>query len=120
MIRTDYPYLCRSLTLMLGYQTATNAMTDAIDSLADSIKVWEQVVASVVDGEDVRVTKWHRENQHKVEKATELIEDLNRLHDEVTKCRTTLDLHIISFILHAEPIVVSDRPSRFTHVIRPR
>ena len=81
-------------------------MTDAIDLLADSIKVWEQVVASAVDGEDVRVTKWRQENQHKVEKAMKLIEDLNRLHDKVTKHRTTLDLCIISFILHTEPIVV--------------
>jgi len=49
-----------------------------------------------------------------VEKATKIIDNFNKLHDEVTKRRTNPDQRIIGFVLHAEPIAVSDGHNGFT------
>ncbi|KAI1792458.1 hypothetical protein LXA43DRAFT_972582 [Ganoderma leucocontextum] len=42
-----------------------------------------------------------------VAKATKKIEEVNAIHDEVTKCRTTPDQRVIGFVLHSEKIEVS-------------
>ncbi|KAG7442254.1 uncharacterized protein BT62DRAFT_922688 [Guyanagaster necrorhizus] len=68
-----------------------------------------------VKGKNAVVINLCKYTQYEVEKATRMINDLNKLHDEITKCRTNLNLCIISFILHAEPIVVISRPTEFTH-----
>jgi hypothetical protein len=49
-----------------------------------------------------------------VEKATERIKEVNPLHDEVTKRRTTPDQRVIGFVLHSEEIKVSVEPHNFT------
>ena len=101
----------------MGYQNATNAMVVTIGGLARSVAVWNKAITRLgefVDGEDPTVTKNCQENQREMEKATKAIENLNKLHDEVPKCRTNPDQRIIGFVLHAEPIVVSDRPYGFT------
>jgi hypothetical protein len=101
----------------MSYQNATNAMMATIGNLAISITVWKDDITTLgefVDGEDAAVTRKRRENQREVEKATNIIDDLNKLHDRVTKRRTNPDQRIIGFVLHAEPIVVSDELNRFT------
>ena len=101
----------------MGYRNATSAMMATIGDLARSIKVWNKDLARLgefVEGEDVTVTKKREKNQHEVEKATKMIDRLNKLHDEVTKRRTNPDQRIIGFVLHAEPIVVADGPNEFT------
>lgn len=59
-------------------------------------------------------TEKRQENQRKVEKATKRIDDLNKLHDGVTKRRTNPGQRTIGFVLHAQPIAVSDGPNGFT------
>lgn len=49
-----------------------------------------------------------------MEKAPKTIDKLKKLHDEVIKLRTHPDKRIIGFVLHAEPIVVSDKLNGFT------
>jgi len=101
----------------MGYRNATNAMMATIGSLARSVAVWKKVVERLgepVDGEKAAVTKKRLENQREVEKATGMIDSLNKLHDEVTKLRTNPDQRVIGCVLHAEPIVISDGPHGFT------
>ena len=101
----------------MGYQDATNAMMATIGDLARSITVWEDDITRLgvfVDGENPTATKKRRANQRQVEKATGIIGDLDKLHDEVTKHRTNPDQRIIGFVLHAEPIVASNEPNQFT------
>lgn len=101
----------------MGYQNATNAMMATIGDLARSVTVWNKVITRLgnfVEGEEVAITKKRQENQREVENATEIIDDLNKLHDEVTKRRTNPDKRIIGFVLHADPIVASDEPSGYT------
>ncbi|KAG7442270.1 uncharacterized protein BT62DRAFT_973805 [Guyanagaster necrorhizus] len=102
----------------MGYWNAINAMMDTIGDLARSIKVWNKVISRLgefVEGEDAAVTDSRKYTQRDVEKAMRIIDNLNKLHDEVTKRRTHPDLRIIGFVLHAEPIVVADGPTEFTH-----
>ena len=59
-----------------------------IDSLACSIAVWENVTTRLgkfVDCEIAMVTEKREENQRKMEKATKVIDYLNKLHDEGTR-----------------------------------
>jgi hypothetical protein len=89
----------------------------AIGTLARSVAVWNKEIARLgefVEGEDVAVTEKRQDNQREAEKATRLIDNLNKLHDEVTKRRTNPDKRIIGFVLHADPILVSDGPNEFT------
>jgi len=100
----------------MGYQNATNAMMATIGDLARSVAVWKKVInrlGEFVEGEDAAVTEKRQENQREVEKATKDIDNLNKLHDEVTKRRTNPDKRIIGFVLHTEPIVVSE-PGGYT------
>ncbi|KAF9218311.1 hypothetical protein BS17DRAFT_804850 [Gyrodon lividus] len=68
-----------------------------------------------VEGEDVVVTEKRQENQREVEKATKLVDYLNKLHKEVTKRRTNPDKRIVGFVHHADPMVASDKPHGFTY-----
>ncbi|KAG0128864.1 hypothetical protein HOY82DRAFT_621389 [Tuber indicum] len=100
----------------IGYQNATNALMATIGNLARSIAVWKKVVRRLgdpVDGENVADTARRLEIQGEVEKATKMIDSLNKLHDEVTKLRTNPDQRVIGCVLHAEPIVISDGPHGF-------
>ncbi|KAF8874482.1 hypothetical protein BD779DRAFT_1664243 [Infundibulicybe gibba] len=101
----------------MGYRDATNSMMAAIGKLARSVAVWKRVITMLgefVDGEDAEVTKERQENQRRTERATWIVGSLNKLHDEVTKHRTNPNQRIIGRVLHAEPIVVSNGPNRFT------
>ena len=78
--------------------------------------MWKDVInrlGEFVEGEDARITRRRQEKQHEVEEATMMIDDLNKLHDEVTKCRTNPDRRIIGFVLHTEPVVFSDEPNGY-------
>lgn len=101
----------------MGYEKAANAMMDTIDKLNGCIALWELAITTLrefVDGEDAAVTRKRQENQREVEKATMMIDDLNKFHNEVTRRGTDPTQRIIGFVLHAEPIVVSDGPNKFT------
>ncbi|KAG7451365.1 uncharacterized protein BT62DRAFT_927053 [Guyanagaster necrorhizus] len=101
----------------MGYGNATNAMMTTIGDLARSIEVWNKVISRLgefVEGEDAAVTDSRKYTRYDVERATRMIDDLNKFHDEVTKRRTHPNLRIIGFVLHAEPIVVADGPIEFT------
>ncbi|KAG8797913.1 hypothetical protein FRC17_007607, partial [Serendipita sp. 399] len=98
----------------MGYRNATNAMMATIGDLARSITVWKKVITRLgefVNGEDTAVTERRKENQRRVEKATKIIYNLNKLHDEITKRRTNPEQRIIGFVLHAESNVVADGPN---------
>ncbi|KAI5804629.1 hypothetical protein DFH27DRAFT_384356 [Peziza echinospora] len=101
----------------MGYRNATNAMMATIGNLARSVEVWSKMVARLgepVDGEGANVTQKRQNCRNEVEKATQVIAELNKLHTEVTKHRTNPDQRIIGRVLHVEPIVVPDGPHRFT------
>ncbi|PWW80501.1 hypothetical protein C7212DRAFT_361520 [Tuber magnatum] len=101
----------------MGYRNATNAIVATIGNLARSITVWKKLVKRLgepVDAENTANTVRCLEIQGEVEKATKMIDSLNKLHDEVTKLRTNPDQRIIGCVLHAEPITISDGPHRFT------
>jgi hypothetical protein len=101
----------------MGYQNAINAIMGAIGKLARSIAVWNNVITRLgefAEGEDVAVTKKRQWNKYEVEKATNIIDKLNKFHDEVTKHRTNPDKRIIGRVLHTEPIVVSNEPNEYT------
>lgn len=96
----------------MGYQNVTNSMIATIDDLAVSVTLWNKAIARL--SEDVAVARKREENQWEVEKATATIEDLNKLHNEVTKRWTTPDQRIIGFVLHADPVAVAEGPIQFT------
>lgn len=55
--------------------------------LALSVTVWNKVITRLgnfFEGEDVTITEKRQENQREVEKATKIVDNLNKLHDEVT------------------------------------
>ena len=68
-----------------------------------------------VKAENSNVTKRHKEHVELVENTTKKIQEVNALHDEITKYRTTPDQHFIGFVLHSEKIVLSVEPYGFTH-----
>ncbi|KAG0634813.1 hypothetical protein HOY80DRAFT_1012275 [Tuber brumale] len=101
----------------MGCQNATNAMMATIGNPARSVAVWKKVIKRLgepVDGENEAVTARRLEIQGEVEKAAKMIDSLNKLHDEVTKPVANLDQRVIGCVVHAEPIVISDGPHRFT------
>lgn len=49
-----------------------------------------------------------------VSRAKKKIEKISRLHSDVTRFRTTPEQRTIGFVLHVEPIAVSDGPHQFT------
>ena len=100
----------------VGYQNATNAMMATICNLAYSVAARKKMITRLgefVDGEDVAVTERRRDIQYDVKNATKTIDKLNEFHGEVTKRRTNPEQRIIGFVLHAEPIVVSDGLNEF-------
>ena len=91
----------------LSYQTATKAMKADIDRLGLSVKVLNSNITrlgSFVEGENPKVTQRRQENQSEVDKVTKTIDDLNDLHNEVTKYGTP-EKRIIGFVLHTDAIV---------------
>ncbi|KIY44819.1 hypothetical protein FISHEDRAFT_77229 [Fistulina hepatica ATCC 64428] len=100
-----------------GYNNAVKAMMSTIGDLLRSIDAWNDVLDRLgepVEGENSRVTERRKEHVELVAKATKKIEEVNAIHDEVTKHRTTPDQRVIGFVLHSEKIEVSVEPYNFT------
>jgi hypothetical protein len=101
----------------MAYNNAVEAMINTIDNLTDSITIWNDVLARLgkpVEGENSKVTKRRKEHLELVAKATERIEEVNAIHDEVAKHRTIPKQRILGFVLHSEKIEVSAEPYNFT------
>ena len=100
-----------------GYDSALNAIMGTIGKLAGSVNNWNDVLTRLgkpVEGEKTSITKKRVENLGLVAKALEDIEEANKLHDEVTKVRSTLNQRVIGCVLHSEPIEVSVSPHGYT------
>lgn len=100
-----------------GYNNAIKAMMSTIRDLLRSIDAWNDVLRRLgepVEGEDIKVTNKRKEHAELVANATEKIEQVNTIHGEVTKRRTTPEQRIIGFVLHSEEIKASVEPYCFT------
>jgi hypothetical protein len=101
----------------MGYNNAVQAMMSTIRDLLLSIDAWNKVLDRLGDpvpGEPTRVTERRQEHVSLVAEATKNIEQVNALHDEVTKLRSTPNQRVIGFVLHSEKIEVSVDPHGFT------
>jgi hypothetical protein len=101
----------------MGYSSAIKAMISTIDDLVYSIATWKDVLVRLgepVEGENSKVTERRKEHLELVAKATKKIEEVNAIHDEVTKHRTIPDQRVLGFVLHSEKIEVSVEPYNFT------
>ena len=101
----------------MGYNNAIKSMIGTIGHLIDSIEAWNDVIDRLGDpikGENRKITQRRQQHVDLVLKAKEKIEEVNILHDEVTKHRTTPDQRVIGFVLHAQKIGVSVEPYGFT------
>ncbi|CAL1712109.1 unnamed protein product [Somion occarium] len=100
-----------------GYNNAIKSMMGTIGDLLHSIEIWNDVLGRLgvpVEGENSKITKRREEHVDLVVKATSTITEVNAIHDEVTKRRTTPDQRVIGFVLHSEKIEVSVEPHGFT------
>ncbi len=102
-----------------GYSNVVTNMLSAIGELASSIDIWNDNIARLCEPtegeeEDMETADKRQEYQDLVDKAKKKIEKIDKLHTNVTKFRTTPDQHTIGFVLHVEPIAVSDGPHQFT------
>ena len=100
-----------------GYNNAVNSMMNTIGHLLDSIEAWNNVLSRLgepVKGENSNVTERRKEHVELVVNATKKIQEVNALHDEITKYRSTPDKRVIGFVLHSEKIGVSVEPYGFT------
>ena len=101
----------------MGYDNGLTAMMKVIGGLCRSIKAWNGSIdrfGQFHQGETNSVTKKRDEYVDLVVKATEKIQMVNTLHDEVTKQYSTFEQRKIGFVLHAEKIEVSE-PHKFTN-----
>ncbi|KAH8985302.1 hypothetical protein EDB92DRAFT_1936392 [Lactarius akahatsu] len=101
----------------MGYTNAVKAMMHTIGYLLYSIDAWNNALVrlgELVEGEDEETTERRRQYEELVANATKKIKEVNTLHDEVTKRRTTPDQRVIGFALHSERIEVSVKLHGFT------
>ncbi|KAG0633889.1 hypothetical protein HOY80DRAFT_1102268 [Tuber brumale] len=101
----------------VGYNNAIKAMMGTIGDRLHSIEISNKVLSKLgdpVELENKKVTQRRKEYMELVEKATQEIKEVNALHDEVTKRRTTPDQCVIGFLLHSEKVEVSAIPHGFT------
>ncbi|THH31310.1 hypothetical protein EUX98_g2875 [Antrodiella citrinella] len=86
-----------------GYENAVTNMLRAIGRLATLIAI---LLPKLTEGKvkDTRTAKKRKELLDLVNSAQEKIEDINKLHGDVTKFRTAASHHTIGFVLHVEPI----------------
>jgi hypothetical protein len=104
-----------------GYNNAITSKLCAIGNRAGMIDIWNYKIARLsepapADGEeeDERMAKVRHDYVDLVDEAKKKIEEINELHSDVTKFRTTLEQRTIGFVLHAKPVTVSDGPHQFT------
>ena len=94
-----------------GYNKAITSMLKEISKLARSIDLWNDSVAELVKGEETTQTR--QAYLDKVDEAKKRIEKISKLHCDVTKFRTIREHRTIGFVLHAEPIAISNEPPKF-------
>lgn len=102
-----------------GYSNAVMSMLSAIGDLARSIDIWNDNIARLLElsggeEEDEETTDKRNEYQDLVDKAKKKIDKIDKLHSDVTRFRTTPAQRTIGFVLHVEPIAVSNGPHPFT------
>ncbi len=119
MTRKNTSQACEEFVALgdMGYNSAIRAMMGTIGDLLCSIDVWNDALGRLgepVEGENSKVTERRNEHVELVAKATKKIKEVNAIHDEVTKRRTTPDQRVIGFVLHSEKIEVSVKPHGFT------
>ena len=101
-----------------------NAYTDVINRMMStigyellSIETWEEDLerlGPVVEGEAPKKARARKDYKDLVEKAKRKIEDVNEIHDEVTKHWTTPNQRVIGYVVHTPPIDVADSPRPFS------
>jgi len=101
----------------------TNAYTDAINRMMStigrellSIKTWKEEIGRlgpVVEGEAPNRSRARKDYGDLVEKAKRRTEDVNEIHDEVTKHWTAPIQRVIGHVVHAA-IAVDEGPKHFT------
>jgi len=82
-----------------------------------SIETWNDEIKRLdpfVEGEERKRTRARKNYEDLVEKAKSKIEDVNEIHDEVTKLWTTPNQRVIGYVVHAPAIAVDDGPKHFT------
>ncbi|PPQ86274.1 LOW QUALITY PROTEIN: hypothetical protein CVT25_005516 [Psilocybe cyanescens] len=85
--------------------------------LLRSIDAWNDILCKLgesVERANSKFTERRREHMELVSKAMKKIKEVNALHDEVIKRRTTPDQRVNLFVLHSEKTVVSGEPRYFT------
>jgi len=100
-----------------GYNNAVMSMMNTIGHLVDSIEAWNNVLERLgepVKGENRNITERRKEHVELVARAMKKIDEVNVLHNEATKYRTTPDQRVIGFVLHSEKIGVAVEPYGFT------
>jgi hypothetical protein len=102
-----------------GYNNAVMSMLSTVGDLASSIDIWNDSIARLSepageDEEDEETANKLQEYLGPVDNAKKNIEKINKLHSDVTKFRTSPEHRSIGFVLHAEPVIVSDGPHQFT------
>ena len=110
----------REKIVVLGtnaYINAINRMMSTIGRDLLSIEIWNEVIerlGPVVGGKALKTTRARKNYGDLVEEANRRIEDVNEIHDEVTKHWTTPNLRMIGYVVHAPAIAVDDGPRHFT------
>ena len=102
----------------MGYNNAIKAMMGTIRDQQRSIEAWKDVLVRLgkpVEGENIKVTERRNEHLNLVAMAQKKMDEVNALHDEVTKRRTTPDQRVVGFVLHSEKIDLSVEPFNFTN-----
>ncbi|KZT05709.1 uncharacterized protein LAESUDRAFT_726637 [Laetiporus sulphureus 93-53] len=100
-----------------AYTDAINRMMSTIGHELLSIKTWDEELerlGAVVEGEALKKTRAREDYEDLVAKARRRIEDVNEIHDEVTKNWTTPNQRVIGYVVHAPAIAVDDGPKHFT------
>ncbi|KAI6143785.1 hypothetical protein BKA82DRAFT_1005565 [Pisolithus tinctorius] len=101
-----------------------SAYTDAIDHMLGtigrglvSIEMCNDHIEKfgpVVEGEPSWKTHARKERQDLAEKSQSMIDEVNKIHDEVTKHWSSLSQRVIGDVVYATPIAVDDGPRHFT------
>ena len=100
-----------------AYTDVISRMKSTIDHELLSIKTWNREIerlGPVVEGEERKKTRARKDYEDLVEKANRKLEDVDEIHDEVTKHWATLNQRVIGYVVHAPAIAVDDGPNHFT------
>ncbi|KAI6143781.1 hypothetical protein BKA82DRAFT_860065 [Pisolithus tinctorius] len=110
----------REKIVILGDSAYTDAIDRMLGTIGDelaSIQICNEHIEKfgpVVEGEPSWKTCAREESQDSAEKAQRMIDNVNKIHDEVTKHWSSLSQRVIGDVVHAPPIAVDDGPRHFT------